>query len=319
MGKSTKPSAGRLRQILERQSPRRWGPAYVPAILATREEAPGRSVPSQLYSARFGRVFHVLSLVELAVLLVILYYPGLIECQEQWMLPFNPEPHPLSGRPEADGLVLPFLPGTIEVAGGLGYLKYHPTVVSSDGVLRPFPWINDFLLFLKDARGPFCRNLTVKALSSDFEQRFGHRARKTHSPPDERVVARHASESLLFADAGIATIPVVAADLNTHVTSNLRQLALWQTRKISTPPEQREDIVELFNERVSCGDRPIDLFFDLRIQRGIALEEAKAIFYQAVWNRQLRLDLYEPIEIDQPMNPERIDVVDQYKHWFTRD
>ena len=68
MPKTFKLTLARLYEILRRQDPPQWGKQYDPAIRATREEAPSRSRPAQVWSERLERYCHTLSLVEQKVL-----------------------------------------------------------------------------------------------------------------------------------------------------------------------------------------------------------------------------------------------------------
>ena len=176
MSKLTRPSPYRLAQIIQRQDPPGFGANYVPAIKASREEAPPRSRPAWVWWERVGRDLSTLSSVERSMLMPCLYNPSLWEVHEQRMLPTMPRPHPLNGHPKACGLILPPMRGTVDVADSLGLLRFHPLVSvpidpgSNECERVPFPWMGDLLLFLEDADGPYNVNLDIKWDPKEFEQ-----------------------------------------------------------------------------------------------------------------------------------------------------
>jgi hypothetical protein len=48
-------------------------------------------------------------------------------------------------------------------------------------------------------------------------------------------------------------------------------------------------------------------------------EVIKAILCQMIWNRRLRVDLFKPILLERPLNPETKDVLIEYRHWYSGD
>ena len=326
MGKRAYPNLARLREILRRQDPPAWSPDYEPAIKAVREEAPPRSRPAQVLSAKLNRYCHVLSSVELSVLFIALCHPDLIELHEQRMLSMEPCLHPLSGHPLSIGLDLPRLEGTISVAQRLDYLNLHPKVYLSDPKTNsktpvPFPWTGDFLLFLVDKNGPYCLNWTVKGVSEDFNRSFGNgHPIKNQKQDAANVRARHAIEELYYLDAGIRTIRIVERDLPVNLIRNLRTLVLLHERPVDLPAEVRIELIERLRASVQTGRPPLEILLSLRHRFYIDLYSLKVAFYQAIWTRELRVDLFSnPIFISCPLMPEKKDVLVRFAHWFSRE
>lgn len=326
MEKSTRPSPSRLQEILRRQDPPGFGAHYVPAIKASREEAPARSRPAWVWWDRAQRYLSTLSSVERAILMVCLYNDRIWEIHDQRMLPALPRPHPLAGHPKADGLVLSPMRGTLEIAENLGVLPFHPIVhVPADGGLPgftdvPFPWVGDFLLFLDDDEGPYCVNLTIKAHPDDFahaEVAGPQRVRQANISR-EKAMARHAVEQQVYADAGIRTVRLTQEDYDAEVVATLTQLHLWHRRKASFDADQRRTILDNFQAALANGIPLLEVLYTLSTRYGWNADALKVAFFQAVWQRELRVDLYSPIFIDQPLKPETRDVLDVYGHWFRR-
>lgn len=316
----------RLLTMLNRQYPPRFGSQYIPSILATKQEAPSISKASQIPSRMLGRNLHALSDVEVGLLLIVEYLgrtppvPGsnikLLDAHEQKLLPFAEDEHPFTPHPAAAGVVLPTLAGTLNVAAALGYLKYHPTVLDECEQRAPYAWVGDCLLFLQDECGPYCTNLTAKASAQDFEQPI--RRRRKRSEPDERTVARHAIEEKLYADAGIATVRVVSSELHPTLVGNLWQMLTWQHRAVEMGEDQKREVIEAFRDAAQRGERPLDVMLTLCHGHRTTLDTLKRIFYQAIWSREILLDMYEPVNMDEPMSLERIDPRMQYRHWLAR-
>lgn len=326
MGKLTRPSPTRLKQIIQRQDPPGFGRNYVPAIKATREEAPPRSRPAWVWWESAGRYLSTLSSVERAILVICLYNNQVWEVHDQRMLPTLPRPHPLSGHPKAAGMNLPPMRGTVDVADSLGLLKFHPLirVPIDNGTMEcevvPFPWIGDLLLFLDDAQGPYAVNLNIKGDAKEFEISglddvlCGNRAKKSQA----KTKARHAIEARLYSDAAIRTIQLSRADYDDHVVANLTQILGWHKRKDPFNTIQREEIIRRFTSSFATGEPVIEVAWSICARYGWQLYDIKIVFYQAIWKRQIRVDLFQPLMFDSPLRPERHDVLAVYGHWFTR-
>jgi hypothetical protein len=273
------------------------------------------------------RYLCTLSLVERAILMVCLYQARVWEIHDQRMLPMWPRPHPLTGHPRATELILPPMRGTLEVAEALGVEKIHPYVKvpiaegSKEMMYSSFPWVGDLLLFLEDEAGPYCVNLDIKDTPDAFERpAFGRRARggSARSTADERTTARHAIEKQLYADVGIPTVQLTRADFDEGVVSNLTQLYLWHKRKTMFTEEQRKEIVDNFQAALTTGEPAIEVVFALAARHGWQRDDIKTVLHQAIWRREIRIDLFRGLHIDQPMRREQRDILAVYGYWFKR-
>lgn len=325
MGNAIKPSAARLREILKRQDRPGWGQDYVPAIRATREEAPSRSRPSQIWSELLQRQVHALSEPEKFACLMALFHPWLFEMQEQRMLHYLPSAHPLDSHVRGAGAIRPILRGTLEISDALGLLKHHamvPMPATEPGEaagLMPFPWIGDLLLFLEDGAGPYCVNWTIKNSQEDFEraQQFGRPSRNPERA-NARERARHQIEAVYYLDGDIRTQRLVRADFDTNLIANLEQLILWSKRKHPFAGDQVRDVIHCFKAAIGTPAPAMALVFDLARIHGCEAYDIKVVLHQALWERQLRIDLFQPFHIDKPLLPERRDPLEVYAHWFGR-
>lgn len=317
------PSLKRLKTVLERQDPPSFGAAYVPSILATREEAPSDSSFYRVWWNVQGRYVHALSFAELCVLVIVLYCPFLFELQEQRVIHYAQTRHPLAGHPLAEGLELPDLRGGVDVAESLDLLEYFPTL-SARGpegkLLRiPFIWVADFLLFLKDPTGPFCVNLDIKFSVQDFEQPWGRFNAPAHKV--SRLKARHLIEDVRYRDGSIKTVRVAVEDvIDYEIVANLIQLILWQKRKVRLRMTEIQKFEDAFQEALLHGDSANEAMYRILRMRpsSASFHDLKWVFYGAIWKRRLRVDLLQPLLLNRPLRRERVDVLNKYGEWFSR-
>lgn len=320
-------SESRLREILRRQDPPKWGRDYDPAIRATREEAPSRSRPAQVWSNRLGRYCHVLSAVEQKALLLVLYHPALFELHEQRMLATESSPHPLAGHTHSVGLSFPHFRGTVSVCERLDAIPYHPrvSVDRPDGGGRievPFPFIGDFLLYLADSAGPYCVNWTVKGHKSEFRERKILADRPSRSPEKERakIEMRHAIEERYYLDAGIRTVRIADRDMPDDFILNLRSLLVMIHKVPEIEPAAYTELCERLQASVGTRQSPIDILLSMVHRYDLPLEVLRASFALALWKRDVRAELMsDAIFLDLPLQRERQDPLQLFAGWFSRN
>jgi hypothetical protein len=323
MGNSTRPGAARLKEILRRQSPPRCGKEYEPAIKAFREEAPSISWVSRVYWNLLDRKVHFLSRVEQAAGFLAMSSPQIWELQEQRMLPVIDSPHPLSYFGKESDRLLPRLPGTLEVAEKLGLIKHHPLikVPNKDGSVDEilFPWIGDLLLYLKDSQGCYCVNWTIKGVKDNFENsNLNSLKGKTFNRNDEKSWARHVIEESMYAAAGIRTVRITGEDLNVDINNNLRQLWLWHHRETKLSSAEAQEIIGEFAIAMIKEVPPIETVLYLHAEFGFEIDDIKAVLYQAISKRFLKVDLTWPIILSEPLNREVFNIWDRTAHLFAR-
>lgn len=327
MGRHHSITESRLREILRRQDPPRFGPGYEPAIKAVREEAPPLSRPADVWSEQLQRNICTLSGAERAVLPFVLKHPNLIELQEERMLPYNPAPHPLHGHPRALGMGLPSCRGTLEIAAELNVLHLHPVLKITSGgrgyqfVEVPTPWLGDFLVFLLDSETgtPYCINLSVKSTRDEFRRpQVGVTPKTDMKKAEEREAARHLVEETLYGDVGIPTHFIAADELNPIIVANLQDILIWQKRRAPFHQPQREDIVESFNDGLRAGKSALEVIHQCSASNGCRAYDIKIVMYQAIWHDKIKIDLFQYFFVDHPLVPEKQSVLDLYGHLFRK-
>jgi hypothetical protein len=310
-----------LYRYAERQGVPKWGKDYQPAIRATPQEAPAISRPTILQSAKLGREVHLLSTPETHAALFALFHPALIDLHEQRVLSPAPALHPLQGHRVSIGLTLPNVLGTVKAADQLGALSRHPKVML---VLRegptwvPVPYVGDLLLFLTDANGPYCVNWTVKLTEADFSRRPPSRGRLRLLDPHPASEIRHQIEAVHYLAAVIRTHRVTSVDFDVELIANLRVLFGWHDRPSVASDEQRMHAVEIFREGIGGAKTVYKLAQEAAEAVNLPQYEAMVIFYQALWQRVLVVDLFRPVLADRPLRVEEEDPFQRYAAWFER-
>ena len=310
----------RLREMLRRQTTARYGDEYQPTTRATKSEAPGRSRPSQLRTPLHRRPLQLMSIPERKAAVLGAYNPAVFEIQEQRMLFTTEMPHPLSGLYPDQLNKHAFFQGTVEVADRLGHLDKHPTLrceVNGQPKTVPWPYQGDLLLFLDPGDGPYCVNWPVKASRSEF---LGNETPTTKKEIRKRLRkrARHEIELAYYRDADIRSEAIAGDEIDDVVSENLLRSNCYAVRELRLPPTQIEDVEGAFEISLETGLPPA-ISIDRLCRKGrITSEEGRTVFYQAIWHRRLRVDLFTEILVDQALYPETTDVLEFYADWFAR-
>lgn len=315
----------RLKTIYARQDSADWGPDYLASIFATPQEAPSISRAFVLTPAKLnGRETHLLSTPERNACLLGLYHPQVIGLQEQRMLSPGPCQHPLWTFPGIDRTTLPPFKGIIDVADRLGYLDVLPKlkIGSRDPSMPPktviFPFIGDLLWAVQPSAGKiYCVNWSVKDAYSDFKRPISapHGLAVSHRQ-SRAALARHEIEDAYYFDGEIRTVQVADEAIDHHVSANLRQLFLHHRQPPHLTLEQREEILRKFHSALEVGIPPVEIILQLTERGRYSVYQCRSLLYQAIWNRELRVDLFRPILINLPLKHESRDVVDVYSDWF---
>lgn len=313
----------RYKQILRRQRIPKFGSDYEPSIRATREEAPNISIASQNWSGFLGRRVHTLSGPETIAASLALYHPNLIDMHEQKMLSVFQDEHPFARHSVMNGRFPCPVKGTFEVAEQLGYSEHHPMlpvdkqVYGSDWL--PFPYIGDLLLFLYDEVGPYCVNWNIKAKKDDFEKPISAiRSSKRQERAISKAIARHQIEIAYYNDAEIRTIDIAETDIDSHLGINFKHLLRCNSRPGIQNETLRNEVILHFRLGLTRGVPPADTACLLMRKNGGDIQDYMVTLYQAIWRRELRVDLFRPVLVDRPLLPEKKDALNEYYSFFSR-
>lgn len=318
-------SPAKLKILYQRQKNPAWDLTYVPGILATPKEAPSISRAFILTPKKFnGREIHLLSTAERDAALLGIYHPDVVGLQEQRMLSPEPVMHPLWWYPGIDRSSLSPLNGLIDVADRLDALDVLPRIsvlhpeISGERMTLIYPWCGDLLWAVARPNGHIdCINWTIKDKRQNFMRAGPSRYGKPRSSePTRAILARHEIEATYYADANIQTKQIAGEEIDLNVAANLRQLFLHHRRQLSISDDQRAEIIHKFQLAMTLGITPAEVITLFAERARYAVDQCRSVFYQAIWDRQLRVDLFQPILINRPMHPEVRDVAFVYAEWF---
>jgi len=312
----------RLRLVQKRQLRDAWGKDYVPAIWATPKEAPGISTPTILHPAKLGyRPMHTLSRPETWAALLALYHPSVWDIHEQRILFPGPRPHFLDAHPSSVGQVFRPFRGTLVVSQDRGVLSKHPKcrIRRADGdEWAPFPYVGDLLLFIHDAAGAYCVNWSVKDKKDDFRRRGPRPGKPQTDEVDLSALRRHALEDAYYLDADIRTVQVAGREIDSILRSNLNRLFLSHSEPVPLPPYMCSKLCSHFEKTIGGSTPAYKLIREAALHLAIDEQVVKNVLEQGIWNRSIRVDLFEPVLNDRPLKPERDDPINVYGEWFLR-
>ena len=316
------PMQERFARYMRRQSRPRFGKDYDPAIHATREEGPRVSRLFRVWNEQLGRDLHLLSRSEFHATLLALFHPGLFDLHEQKMLSPAPAPHPLSGHPHVATSGLPKHAGTVKVADRLGVLKKHPKLVltNADGLPEwvPFPYVGDLLLFLDKDQSACCVNWSIKLTAEDFQRRGPLRfGRLRPQGPDAAAILRNEIEHEYYADAAIPTYRIAGNEIDLQLAANLRRIYPSHAFNPGIPPEQSEEIVRILQEAVGTISTIHTVMRHIRNLHRLEEHIVREILFRAIWERKVRVELFDSLLIDRPLKSPKVDPLTRYAHWFT--
>lgn len=319
----------RYKRILQRQPASGYisPDKYIPAIKATREEAPPDSRPTILCDRnKIGRAIHALSHPEKAALLLALYAPCVCDVNEQRALPEGPGLHPLEGHQQAPGEPLSALPGTTAMYKALDALDvcsvFRFTDDSGRRRIAASPLVGDILLYVRDDKGLYCKNVTVKKSEEDFRLPFGKtRSREVDANAIRKHLMRQAVEEALYRQCGICTERFTLSTFSPDLLFNLEAGFAWQARFREIKSLLPEGIVPRVRALLvaAIGSHSLlDIWKSSGRGLAISMEQFKSIAFTLIWERVARVDLFARVLFDRRLEPERRDVMQVYGHLFAR-
>jgi hypothetical protein len=312
---------------MKRQAgPTRWLGDYQPANMIGDADCPRQTRPSSLCDPCLKRCLQAQAGTERPFILLALHNPNLLDLHEQKMLFFSPAPHPLSNHIAARGMQLPSLRGTLAIAAAMGQLNRHALVRAPKdhpilcGKMVPFPYIGDVLAYLKDAEGPYAVNWSIKAVPEDFHRTYKRKRMPPTKEDQERAEFRHEIERLYYLDGRIPTHHLVPTLIDSDLSINLLNLYYWYAR---TPIDDRAtniygEIVDWYREQLPLGRLMYDHAKDAAKKFGIQIYDAKWALKTAIFNRQLRVELFCVVADNLSLLPELNDPFERYADWFRR-
>jgi len=326
----------RLLRTKERQDTLRWGPNYVPAIRAVRGEAPPRSGCGTLPSVSLQRDIHALSWPEKVAFSLALYAKPL-EMHEQHVYYSTPTLNPLAFHSAYANLSWSKTDGTFALSEQLGVARFHPKVWkpmsrlvdtggeerfvdSPDGEWRIGFYVGDLMLYMRAAEAggrPYIRPWEVKESQEDHGRPGGPAIRRHHGIEVERDEARRLVCAAYAAQLGTTVAKFCLDDVPKSLRASMVSLCRAQSFDFTLPETAVVELVEAFNAGIG-SDVPARAIARALLSSTDSLAQAKILLDHAVWQRKVRVDLFEPLQWDMPLLPEREDVLVRFHTLFAR-
>lgn len=288
----------RMRQIVDRCFPWKYGNDYVSALQTTRFEAPSQGRLHRVPTPGFDREMHFISAAEARVAAWLVHQPDFIEGLENRPCMPIPGIPVLDAHPLLRGECLPKSSGTAKLAQELG-IK-HPMVIDDRSpeereregpICDFFPLSSDLLALLKDGSTVRAVNLFVKKNQSSLNL-------------DRRHEELFRLERAYYAEANIPTVKISEEDLDPIVTNNLvRAMKLGVLPKNLSPDLVGQAL--LYMQDHIFDSAPILWERSLYEALGLTYQEIFRVFHYGVLRRYLKVDLREAIAMDKVHRPER--------------
>lgn len=300
---------------------------YEPVIRAVRGEAPSISRCMTLQAPTLGRRVHALSGAEISAMLFALYHPALIDIQEQRGLPLDTAANPIGAYRTLGPTEPQNQTGTIFIAEDLGDVSKHPMFLAeipdpvSGSVRRTWsalPLTGDLLLILRsNVDDIYAVNWTIKNNAEAFTHQLA-RDRSSVSPASEaKARLRHELEARSYASVGIRTIRVTSASFDRALTRNLGMLHTFACRKIGVSPRVRDKVVDALRCVVGTKTAPLAIFPALEKECGISAATCRDVLFEAIWHRDVPVDLFTPVQVDKPLRRKEVDELEVYSGYFS--
>lgn len=314
----------------------RWGPDYDPAVHAVRGEVPNGSFSGTLPSALLQRTVHGMSMPEKLSLALALYHPQLWELHEQHVLYPQATQHPLSFHPTWKAQPWSSTHGTFRIAERLNLAKFHPAVWVNDapknphktglqemleaqinGHWEPGIFIGDALLYLKDAKGPYALSWDIKSHAGEHGMPGGEAGDRMGKAAMEKAIARDAIYVEYMKELGIRVVRISRDDIPAEVAVSLFRLCRVHTQAVALPNSMIADLLGEYKASLVTAEPPRIIAMRYTRTDGEFLA-AKNLLDIAIWQRRVRVDLYSPVLFDEPLVPEKRDVLEVLEHLFVR-
>lgn len=309
------PELERYRRFKLRQIDVRFGPNYLAAT--AHGEARGAiggagQVPSQL-----GRWINAQSWPE-KVAAALALYSGVFELHDQPLYWPEGRLHPLAYHDKYSHLPWPATDGTFALAHELGLGRWHPRVWDASappsGAWHIGSWVSDYWLYAKDASDrPYLLIWEVKDKPQSHGVPGGGHHRRMKPKAIEGTKARNTVCAAYAEQLGTRIVEFSSSDVPEQLQKTLVSLCRAQVADVDLPDTMVADLVAAFQECVGM-DIPVNQVATKIVQTGAQFAMAKNLLDIAVWQRRVRVDLYQPLLWNRPLLPERSDVLDDFAH-----
>jgi hypothetical protein len=307
------PALERYRRFKLRQSVVRFGPGYEAAtMLGETSRAIGGA--GSLPAPQLGRWINAHSWPE-KVAGAFALYSGVFELHDQPIYHPDAMLHPLAYHGMYSHLPWPTTEGTFALASELGLDRWHPRVWDDEADAWYIGcWVNDYLLYRRDGGGrPYMLFWEVKDKPKKHGQPGGGHARRLNAKTSEAVRARNTVCAAYAEQLGSRIVEFSSSDLPYQLQKTLVSLCRAQAADVDLPDTMVADLIQAFQEAVGTDIAANDVAARI-VKTGEQFAMAKDLLDVAVWQRRVRVELYQPLLWNRPLLPESSDVLVDFAH-----
>ena len=111
---------------------------------------------------------------------------------------------------------------------------------------------------------------------------------------------------------------MTGVEIDPGLVANLRELFGWHWRCTSAPAAAKAVAIEMYRQSIGGTKAAFQIAAEVSKVTGASIYDAKIFLYEAIWNRELIVDLFAPLLIVQPLTASRRDPLVVYSEWLRR-
>ena len=169
---------------------------------------------------------------------------------------------------------------------------------------------------MKDEQGPYCLFWEVKVEPEDHGKPGGAPLKRLSPSAVEKARARQTVCTAYVEQLGSRAVEVSSRKIPRTLAVTLINLCRSHVAEIDLPDTAIAELMQAYQGAVG-SDMPARLVAK-KLVSDRYLDAAKALLEVAVWQRKVRVDLYQPVLWDRPLLPESRDVLAEFAHFFAR-
>ena len=183
-----------------------------------------------------------------------------------------------------------------------------------------FPYLGDLLLILENEFGLFCVNWTIKRTRDQFGlgDSLIDPANRELMKMKVKAFKRYEIERCYYEAAEIRTFAIAFVDFDRVVTKNLFRIMCFAQRALVIEEQLWFLIISRLNRMLVMSKSIKQMAADISLSFSIPVSITINLVYRAIWNHELKINLFKTLLPDRPLQPESISLVDQIRHKWIR-
>ena len=125
-------------------------------------------------------------------------------------------------------------------------------------------------------------------------------------------------DRLYHGELQIPTHEIAKEDVDERLLTNLERIFPYVRKRVFLDEHGRRVMVDGFRLALQRQVPPSEFIAYAVSRRRCTFDDARTIFYQAIWHDELKVDLFQHILIDHLLSPETVDPYQRYAAWFSK-